>query len=293
MNLKAISSLVAVVDHGSFSKAALHLDCSKAFLSQQVKALEKQYESQLLIRTTRKLKLTPAGEAFVSECKDAFAHIEQAQTRLLDDQQAMRGKLRIASVGGIYGELFVTPVILDFMSQYPDIEVELDFSSQNVDILNGAYDVAIRFGDLPDSTLVGQELQRYQPLLVASPNYFEHRDYPRQPKDLDDHRLITGTVKQWRFQNAQERLLYHPKSHFNCGNGYAMRQAALNGLGIAHLPNLYVQDHVDSGELIVLMPNWLEGTSPCNILYPPSRFRLKRLQVLVSFLKASLGNASK
>jgi DNA-binding transcriptional LysR family regulator len=288
MNLKAIASLVAVVEHGNFSKAALALDCSKAFLSQQVSLLEQQYQTQLLLRTTRKLQLTQAGETFVRQCQSALGTIQQAQEQLLEDQQALSGKIRVASIGGIYGEQVIAPVILKFMDLHPDIEVELDFSSQNVDILNGAYDIAIRFGDLADSTMVARELQRFRPLLVASPHYVEVNGEPQHPNDLSSHRLITGTVKHWTFKKGNERLVIQPKPTFNCGNGHVMLQAAINGCGIAHLPDLYAKDAISAGLLNVIMTPWLEDTNPCNLLYPPSRYRLKRVQAMVGFMQAEL-----
>ncbi len=284
MNLKAIHSLVAVAKHGGFSPAAEALGCSKAFLSQQIRILENQYQIQLLHRTTRKVRLTSAGETFVTQCKFAFDQLEQAEFALLEEKSTLSGKIRIASLGGIFGEEYVAPSIIKFMALYPGVEVDLDFSSQQVDLLQGAYDIAIRFGKLPDSTLVARELIRYRPTLIASPEYLARYGKPIHPNDLDRHRLITGTVKQWPFRCQDESIIYTPQGRFHCGNGYVMRQAAINGLGIAHLPSLYVDVPIAKGDLVVLMPEWLEPVKPCNILFPPGRYRLRRVQLLVDFL---------
>mgnify|MGYP003625210998 CR=1 FL=1 len=288
MDLKAIAALVAVTDHGSFSLAAEQLGCSKAYLSKQIKALESKYKTQLLLRTTRKMSLTPTGERFVNQCHSALSQIQQAEDELLLGQETLNGKIRIAAIGGIFGEQYLAPALFEFMKAYPDISVDLSFSSEQVDLLSGDYDVAIRFGDLPDSSLVIRKLTEYRPILVANADYIKQFGSPKHPDELSKHRLIMGSVRRWTFQQQQKQIKIEPNAYLHCGNGEVMLQAAIQGLGIANLPSMYVASAIDEGLLEVVLPTWQDEIKACNIIYPPSRFRLKRVQVLVEWLMQSI-----
>ncbi|RKF20329.1 LysR family transcriptional regulator [Alginatibacterium sediminis] len=284
MNLKGIQALVAIAQYGNFTAAAAALGCSKAFLSKQIQLLETQNRAQLLIRTTRNVQLTQIGESFVAQCKPALLAIANAQEQLQDEQQSLSGKIRLACVGGIFGEQFIAPLVNQFLQLHPQVKLELDFSSSVVDLVEGHYDMAIRFGELSDSSLIARELIDYRPVLLASPDFIEKYGSPKQPHDLNDFRLITGSVRQWAFSKGGEHYQHTPQASLKCGNGQVMLQGCLQGLGIAHLPSIYVEEQLASKALIELLPQWSTVYRPVHILYPPSRYRLKRVQVLVEFL---------
>ncbi|AJQ96310.1 LysR family transcriptional regulator [Gynuella sunshinyii] len=284
MNIKAIAALSAVAKYGSYTAAANALECSKAYLSEQVKLLEDSYDIQLVLRTTRKVSLTPAGKEFIGRCNAAFAQIQEAEDQLLTEQTQLSGLIRIASIGGIMGEELIAPAIYQFMTSHPKVEIELNFSSQNVDLLSGDYDLAVRLGELKDSTLIARRLLSYRLLLVASPDYLETFTEPHRPQELNSHRLITGTISQWEFIKGRQKETLTPYPVLHCGNGKVMLNAALNGHGITRLPSIYVEPFITSGQLISVLPEWTEKTLQCHILYPPGRYRLLRVQKLVEHM---------
>ncbi len=284
MNFKGIEALLSIAEHGSFVAAAEALSCSKGYLSQQIKVLEDQYQTQLLIRTTRKVTLTSAGHAFITQCRDAINRIKFAEDNLLEEQTQLSGQINIASIGGIFGEQVVTPILLEFMQQNPEVSIGLNFSSSNVDLVNGLFDIAIRFGDLPDSSLIARKLLDYTPLLVASPSYIEKNGIPETPAELYQHQLIIGTRQQWDFQKGTDTISITPTPTLQCGNGYVMRESARKGLGITYLPSIYLEKLLNNQELISILPEWNTHTRPCNIIYPPGRYRLQRVRALVEYL---------
>ncbi len=284
INLNAIQAFLSVAEHGSYTQGAKSMGCSKAYLSEQVKSLEKSYKAQLIIRTTRKLTLTPAGEAFLARCKDALTQIQQAEELLLDEQTRIHGDIRIASAGGILGEEFVAPSLYEFMNLYPEINIEVNFSSQNVDLLSGNFDLAIRFGELRDSTLIAKRLISYRNHLLATPQYLKNFGKPKSPSELNLHRLIVGTKDTWELEKKGLKQTITPVPKLKAGNGKVMLNAALNHQGITMLPSIYVADLIDAGKLISILPEWTKKETSCHIIYPPSRYRLAKVQLLVSHL---------
>lgn len=283
-DLKSIAALVAVADNQSLTLAAERLGCSKAFLSQQIKKLENAYQVQLFHRTTRKLRLTEAGSIFVNECRQALRLLEQAEINLQAVQASISGTIRLTSVGGIFGEQYIAPLVLSFMKEHPNIQVTLDFSSTHQDLLANDFDLAIRMGALDDSSLIARQLCLYKPTMVASQSYLDKFGVPQSPKDLNRHRIIAGSITHWSLKREEESVDFKVQAHLSCPNGYVMLNAAEQGLGIARLPSMYVQPAIDAGRLMPVLPDWHQAQSPCNIVYPPGRYRLERVKAFVDWL---------
>lgn len=283
-NLKRIAALIAVADNQSLTLAADRLNCSKAYLSQQIKKLEAHYQVQLFHRTTRQLKLTEAGSAFVNECRQALQLVEQAETNLQAVQASISGVIQITSVGGIFGEQYIAPAIISFMQQHPNIQVALDFSSTHQDLIASQFDLAIRMGPLDDSSLVARQLCLYRPTMVASPEYVASHGEPGHPRELGSHRIIAGSLTNWSFSRENESCEYKVTPQLSCANGLIMMAACEAGLGIGRLPSLYVDSAIQHGRLTPIMPDWHQQERPCNIVYPPGRYRLERVKLLVEWL---------
>ncbi|BCD96324.1 LysR family transcriptional regulator [Marinagarivorans cellulosilyticus] len=283
-NLKRIAALIAVADNQSLTLAADRLGCSKAYLSQQIKKLEAHYQVQLFHRTTRQLKLTVAGSAFVNECRQAIQLVEQAETNLQAVQASISGVIQITSVGGIFGEQYIAPAIMSFMQQHPNIQVLLDFSSTHQNLIASQFDMAIRMGPLDDSSLVARQLCLYRPTMVASPKYLESYGEPQHPRELAKHRIIAGSLTNWSFTKGQEHCEYKVQPQLSCANGHIMMAACEEGLGIGRLPSLYVEEAIKHGRLVAIMQDWHQQESPCNIVYPPGRYRLERVKLLVEWI---------
>jgi DNA-binding transcriptional LysR family regulator len=146
--LKHIASFIAVAENKSLTMAAEQLGCSKAHLSQQIKKLEQYYQIQLFLRTTRQLTLSAVGEGFLKECQLAIKIINDAELNLLETKNLLRGEINLTSVGGVIGEQYIAPAVIQFMKMHPNIKVNLDFSSDHRDLIASRYDLAIRMGEL-------------------------------------------------------------------------------------------------------------------------------------------------
>lgn len=288
---KNVILLVAVAEHKSLTLAAEQLGCSKAHLSQQIKKLEQQYKIQLFHRTTRQLKLTTIGESFLLECKQAIKLVEQAELHLMDTQNTLSGTINVTSVGGIFGEKYIAPAVISFMKQHPDIKINLDFSSHHQDLISSPYDLAIRMGPLEDSSLVAKRLCTYKPTLVASPQYLKHYGTPKHPKDLSNHRTISGSITRWQFlrevkssTRSSEKYEHVVSSILSSSNGHVMLSACEAGLGIARLPSMYVDKSLETGKLVSILTRWNQTQHPCSVVYPPGQFRLNRVKAFTDWL---------
>lgn len=279
-----IRAFVAVAEHGSFTDAAEALGSSKASLSQQVTNLEKELGIQLLHRTTRQLRVTPQGEGYFTRAKSAILQLEGAADWASQDAQALAGNIRINCVGGLIGEELVAPLLLQFQKQHQEINVQLDFSSPKVDLLNSDYDLVIRMGDLPDSTLIARQLKMITTRYVASPDFLKQQGPINQPEDLKNVPLIYGSIKEWFFIKGRKRRTIIAKDGFNMTNGRVMREAALAGLGVARLADVYVMDDLQQGGLLEVLPDWEIHQTPLNLVCPPAKFQLNRVRALSDWL---------
>ena len=285
-HLKGIFEFITVVEEGSFTAAAETLGTTRSRVSQVITALEQQVGVQLITRSTRSMHLTDVGERFYQQCRRGMTLIDQAIDQAQEDQKQLVGKIRINSVGGLFGEKILAPLIISFMQEHPGIDVELDFSSTQVDLIADHYDIAIRMGDLPDSTLIARLLCSYKSYVCASPEYEKKYGRVSHIKDFQHHNIISGSVRRWRFfrniDNEQDDITI--KGSLFCPNGNVARLAALSGLGIARLPGFYVEEDIKSGQLIEIMDNWHIPDSRVSIVYPQARYRIQRVQELIDYL---------
>lgn len=278
-----IRSLLWVMEYGSFTKAADKVGISKAALSQQVSQLEKELGVQLLHRTTRKMRLTEAGYLYVKRCRNAIQQLEIAQEEVLDAMQALSGVIRINTVGGLIGEELLAPVLLAFQRKYPKIEIRLDFSSHHVNLLEEHYDLVIRMGELPDSSLLGRHLLNLRTCYVASPELLQQYPKLQHPNDLKQMPLVYGSVKEWSLQKEDEQIQIKVTDGFAITNGRVMAKAAEQGLGVARVADVYVAEAIAQQRLVEVLPEWSEIT-PLTMLCPPARYPLHRIRVLMDWL---------
>ncbi len=282
-NWNGIRSFLAVAEHGSFTAAAEATGLSKAALSQQVSALEQSLGVQLLHRTTRKLRLTELGDGYLVRCRQAMGELALADEWVTQSRGAMAGPLRVNTVGGLLGEDLLAPLLLEFQQQHPEIELQLSFSSQQVDLLENPFDLVIRLGALADSSLVGRQLQLMTTRYVASPAFLAAHPPITQPADLKTLPLVCGSVSEWLFQRDGEQQRIKVAKSFRIANGRVMCQAAMAGLGVARLIDVYVARAIAEGQLVEVLPQWRE-TTPLTLLCPPAQYPLHRVRALMDWL---------
>lgn len=300
-SLGDIRAFVTIAEQGSFTKAAEVLQASRAHLSRQLAQLESQLGVQLIIRTTRAQRLTPVGEQFFQQCLTSLQTIEQAVIAAKDDTAQLQGDIRINCVGGVIGEDILTKMLSDFNLQYPDINVELDFSSQRVDLIAEAFDLVVRMGELEDSGLVARRLTDIKVKVLASPDYLSRHSVITHPRDLELHNCLTGSIKRWRFykQSVGDELDVGVdilvSGNFNCKSGRALINAAINGNGIVRLPALYCEEEIRNKALVSVFEhdaldrqneseNWHSPDVPLFLLYHRNRYQPARLKVLIDFI---------
>jgi DNA-binding transcriptional LysR family regulator len=281
-----LTAFLTVVSQGSFTKAAEQLGLSKARVSQQVSLLEQQLGVTLLHRSTRRLLLTDVGEEFFAESQRASALLLQAESRITEDHDSIAGRIRFNSVGGIWAECHLAPAISAFMQQYPDIEVNLDYSSNRVDLLAENYDLVLRMGELEDSNLIARKLLTANTLVVASPMYFEKYGRPTTPEQLHKHRCLCGSINKWQFthQVSGDRAEVLVSGTLTSPNGYMLRRAALDDLGIVRLNSWYLEEDLAAGNLIPAFDDWVIPSTPVSLVYRKVQYQSKRIRLLVEFL---------
>ncbi len=294
INLADIRSFVLIAQLGSFTKAAEALSVSRSHVSRQISALEAQMGVTLLTRTTRTLRLTPAGERFYQQCEKALNEIDQALMAAVDDTEQVRGLIRVNCVGGYIGEQIIARYVAEFMALYPKVQVQLDFSSHRVDLIEDEFDIAFRMGTLDDSNFIAKHLMDIEIVTLASPKYLQQFGEPIQPKDLVQHRCLLGSVKRWSYQSVKKTHLQQDVSlegHLVSKNGQALVTGALLGNGIIRVPLMYCRDAVERGELVQVMPEWQIPSVPFSALYHRDKYQPKRLRSFIDFIKQSFEQA--
>lgn len=278
-----IRSFLAVAEHGSFSDAAQATGLSKASLSQQVSQLELLLDVQLLYRTTRTLRLSEVGRQYYAMCKDGYRQLDAAQEWASQANQSLRGVIKMNSVGGAIGEDVIAPLLIEFQQLHPQISIELDFSSVRVDLIKDQYDLVLRMGALPDSSLVARRLHTITTRYVASPQFVTQYANIQHPTDLNQVPLVSGSVTEWDFSQSDDRLKVSFENGFKIPNGRVMQQAALSGLGVARLADIYVQASIQRGDMIEILPEWAQSTDLW-LVCPPTRHQVQRVKTIMDWL---------
>ncbi|NVH51646.1 LysR family transcriptional regulator [Photobacterium damselae subsp. damselae] len=280
---KGIRAFIYVAEHGSFTIAARTLGSSKANVSQLVTELENSLGVQLLFRTTRKLRLTDIGDGYYQRCKIAMLQLNSAKEWAIESKSELKGRIRMNSVGGPIGEELIAPLVMSFQKQYPDIEVELDFSNTQVDLLEQQYDLVLRVGLLSDSSLIARHLCELTTYYVASPDFLNSHGPITKPEDLEHLPLIYGSIDHWVLKNGEEQKIIHMKKGMKVATGRTMRQAAISGLGVTRLTDVYCHTDIQNNRLIDVLPNWSEKI-PLSLVCPPTKYHLLRVRTLMDWI---------
>lgn len=287
INLADIRSFVLIAKLGNFTKAADALEVSRSHVSRQISALEKQMGVTLLTRTTRSLRLTQAGQRFFHQCEAALQLIDQALVAAVDDTKKVQGLIRVNCVGGYLGEELVAQAIAEFMQIYPQITVDLDFSSPRIDLIEDQFDVAFRMGELEDAGFIAKRLMDIEMVTLASPEYVKQFGEPQHPRELSNHRVLTGSVTKWSFiSDCEPTKQYdiHLKGKLTCKNGRALIKACLLGNGLIRVPKVYCETEIKQGNLISVMPLWRINSVPFATIFHKDRYQPKRIRVFVDFI---------
>ena len=295
MDLNEVSVFIKVVQAGSFSGAAQQLGMPKSTVSSKVSSLEKRLGVTLIQRTTRKLNVTGAGLAYFKRCVRGLEEIKGGEIEIASFQDEPQGLLRLTAPIGFGGSNLLPQLVSQFKVKYPKVTIEMILTDRVVDLLEEGIDLAIRGGDLEDSTLIAKKLGEHYFAPFASPHYLKMRGHPKHPRDLRDHECIQFTqldVGEWILKNAKSSVKVPIVSALMSNELNLIKQLTLFGNGIALLPVFLCYAEVKARKLVRILPEWNSGLSPIHFVYPAQRFVTPKLSAFISFaaepLKLSL-----
>lgn len=287
-NLRRLVYFVAVVETGSFTAAAERLGITKAVVSQQVARLEQEFQTSLLVRTTRKVQATEAGQAFYQRCTLILREAEDAFGELAEATTQPTGTLRLTAPFD-YGISVVVPAIAAFTARYPQCKVDAVLSDQTLDLMSGSIELAIRVGWLTDSNLQARQIGTFRQLLVAPPAMHARIKRLRGPDDLSALPFVANTALReplrWNFsRNEIERRAVTTQASIYLDTTLAVREAVREGAGLSVLPDYAIGDDLASGRLIAVLPQWKLPAGGIHAVFPAARFRPVKVRAFVEVL---------
>ncbi|MGQ8364048.1 LysR substrate-binding domain-containing protein [Glaciecola sp. 1036] len=282
-NWDGINEFVAVAETKNFTLAAKRLGISTAQVSRQITKLENRLSTKLVNRTTRVVAITDSGETFYRHCKPVLEELDAAEKLMTDLRAKPAGKLKMTAPV-TYGERVIAPLVNDIAQAYPELQIHLHLTNQVVDLIQEGYDLAVRLGELEDSSYIARRLSSRALHLVASPKYLQAHGTPMTIADLYKHHCILGTADNWKFLRDGKTENVKVNEKLRCNSGIALIDAALKHLGIVQLPDYYVKPYLASGELVDLLPDLQINEERIWVLYPPSRHLSPKIRVAIDCL---------
>ena len=292
INLNRLGVFVALVRAGSFTAAAQQLGTTKAMVSQHLAKLEEELGVTLLVRSTRKMSLTDAGERFHEDCARVLADAEAAIARLGECRNTPMGVLRVAAAGD-HGPAIVAPALAAFAERYPQVSVELVVGDALVDLIAERFDLSIRLGWLRDSSLRAAKLASFRQCLVASPGYLARHGTPQTPAELAAHRWIALTIlnspTRWTFTDASgTEHAVQMRAAASANTTLAAHGFVVAGMGASVLPDYVVADDLEAGRLVALLPGFRLPEGGVHAVYPGRQPSVK-VRAFIDLLRERLG----
>jgi len=288
----------AVVEAGSFAGAADRLDLSRGMATKYVAALERQLNVRLLYRTTRKLALTEAGADYAARVAAILAQVDEASAVVSQLAVAPSGTVRVtASVD--FGQRQLGRLLSEFHRAYPGIQIDLTLNNQHVDLLEEGFDLALWTTlQRNDERLVARtRIARIPSVLAASPGYLAERGVPQHPADLASHNCLHHSRQLgpavWTLGSPAAPYDCHVAGSLSTNNNIVLIEAAREGLGIILQPRVMLQDDLQEGRLVELLPEWEKRGIALYALYPSRRFLAQKVKLLIDFLEARLQQQSR
>ncbi len=281
-------AFVRVVEAGSFTRVAQEQNSSQPTVSRQVAALEEHLGTRLFTRTTRKLTLTDDGRGFYERAKLAIEAVSEAEDAVGRRRSRPSGALRLA-MPVVFGRLRVIPHLKEFLTRYPEVSVDLVMNDANADLVEEGIDLAIRSGEITDSSLIARKIGVTRRVVVAAPSYLRGKALPKHPADLAAHDCLTFTGipagVRWQFESPEGPVSVEVKGRVRTRNSEGIREALLSGLGIGFAPIWHFTDEIESGRLRILLHGYEPKPEPIHAAYPSRRFVPQKTRVMIDFLE--------
>lgn len=289
--LEAMHLFVRVAEAGSFSAVADQLNIARSVVTRQIAALESHLGTKLMIRNTRSLTLTTAGSAYLEKCKVILEMIDAAEAGVIEERETPRGLIRIG-LPLSFGLKKLTPLLLDFCQQHPDISCEFDYSDGPSNLIEEGMDVSIRIASQLEPGDIVRKLGSCKLHIVASPDYLTKHGTPNHPSELTTHICLgytfTANGMSWSFLNDGKTETYYIQSRIKANNGDALMEAAARGLGITRQPDFIADAYLRSGAVKEVLQGF--DLTPLGIyaILPSNRYVPHRVRVLLEFLAEHL-----
>ncbi len=286
--LTEMEAFATVVDQGGFTDAAKKMGISKSAVSKHVSSLEARLGARLLNRTTRRVSPTEIGLAYYDRARRVLNDAGEADSLVTSMQSAPSGLLRI-SVATDFGVNHLSPILGDFLQEFPDITVNMVLNNRYVELISEGFDMAIRIGELEDSTLRARKLTETTKRMVGSPEYFKKYGRPQKIDDLNEHKLLHYSNQAnnavWKLTAPSgEKRQVRTAGWLTVNDGQSLLNAAISGLGIAYLPSFLYADALASGLVEEAIPELPIETQGIYAVYPPGRFTQPKVRAFIDFL---------
>ncbi len=286
--LTEMEAFATVVDQGGFTDAARKMGISKSAVSKHVSSLETRLGARLLNRTTRRVSPTEIGLAYYDRARRVLNDAGEADALVSSMQSAPSGLLRI-SVATDFGVNHMSPILGEFLADYPEITVNMVLNNRYVELISEGFDLAIRIGEMEDSSLRARKLTETTKRLIAAPSYFEQFGRPEKIDDLNEHKLLhysnnsAGNVWKLTAPSGEKRQV-RTQGWLTVNDGQSLLNACVSGLGIAYLPSFLYADALDTGLVVDAMPELPMESQGIYAVYPPGRYTQPKVRTFIDFL---------
>jgi DNA-binding transcriptional LysR family regulator len=290
VGISELEAAMAVAKRRSFRAASSDLGVSPTALSQTIAALEARLGVRLFNRTTRSASPTPAGEQFLAEVEPAVAAIRHAVDTINSHRDKPAGSLRINSSVGAARRI-LSPIILEFLRRYPDMQVDLVTEDRPIDIVAEGFDAGVRPGDTVPADMIAVALEPIQRFaVVGSPSYFEAREAPKTPQDILHHvciraRMPSGKMYRWEFEQDDRVVTLDVRGQLVLDDAGLMLEAALAGAGLAYLAEWWIESDIRDGKLRRVLDNFMPASPGLALYYPSRRYQPAGLRALIAFIE--------
>jgi DNA-binding transcriptional LysR family regulator len=289
--LRSMEVFVAAVERGSFAAAARACRMTAPMVGKHIQQLEQRLGARLLARTTRRHRLTEIGQQYFERCKAILQQVGDAERGAEALRATPRGMLRIGAPV-TFGSTRLAPALAEFLDRFPEIRIELLLSDELIELVDGAYDAAIRIGRLADSSLIARRLQPYRMLICATPAYLKRAGTPTTPADLAGHSCLGFTHWDsrggWSLGYKRGKVTL-PIPRFTANNGQALRNAALADAGIVMQPEALLADDVAAGRLVPVLSKFLRPARAMHLIYMRDRQAAPKIKAFVDFVIGRFG----
>ncbi|HEX8592683.1 MAG TPA: LysR family transcriptional regulator [Pseudomonas sp.] len=298
---QAMSVYVKVVETGSMTAAALECGLSTTMVGNHLRALEQRLGVGLLNRTTRRQRLTEFGEAYYQRCLEVLGLVSDSEHLAEQAQAVPKGTLRITAPF-TFGTERLAPALTEFSLRFPQIRLDVVLSNERMDLIGHGFDAAIRLGTPEISSLIARPLEDYTLTICASPDYLQRRGTPKEPLDLQHHDCLafaypagddwSSVEKHWRLSGTEGEVRVTVSGPITMNTSSGLHRAARAGAGIVMMPDALVEEDLQSGRLVALLPEYQLPCRPMHLIYAQDRYRSPKLRCFVDFAMALWGRQS-